>query len=121
MRKMIQLVSAAALLIGISTPASAAVTICLGGGCSAQPDSNVLVNAGVPGPTVSGTLNNAPGPVSFTSTEDLIGLANGPARVGAADLVLNNPLTFTYTDGLISAPELDRKTLVKGRRGYEGV
>src|SRR3546814_13691746 len=61
---------------------SAAVTICLGGGCSAQPGSNVLVNAGVPGPTVSGTLNNAPGTVSFTSTEDLIGLANGQARVG---------------------------------------
>src|SRR3546814_2290083 len=59
MRKMIQLVSAAALLIGISTPASAAVTICLGGGCSAQPGSNVLVNAGVPGPTVSGTLNRS--------------------------------------------------------------
>src|SRR3546814_11662279 len=103
MRKMIQLVSAAALLIGISTPASAAVTICLGGGCSAQPGSNVLVNAGVPGPPVSGTLNNAPGTVSFTSTEDLIGLANGQPRAGAADLVLTNQLTFTDNDGCIRA------------------
>ena len=114
MRKMIQLVSAAALLIGISTPASAAVTICLGGGCSAQPGSNVLVNAGVPGPTVSGTLNNAPGTVSFTSTEDLIGLANGQARVGAAELVLYNPLTFTYNDGLISALEFNIDALTNG-------
>src|SRR3546814_14709786 len=89
--------------MGISTPEWAAVTVCVGGGCSAQPGSNVLVNAGGPGPTVSGTLNNAPGTVSFTSTEDLIGLANGQARVGAADLVLNKPLTFTYHDGMISA------------------
>src|SRR3546814_4447212 len=76
--------------------------------------SDLLVNAGVPGPTVSGTLNNAPGTVSFTSTEDLIGLANGQARVGAADLVLNNPLTFTYNDGLISALEFNIDALTNG-------
>src|SRR3546814_11691603 len=100
--------------MGISTPEWAAVTVCVGGGCSAQPGSNVLVNAGGPGPTVSGTLNNAPGTVSFTSTEDLIGLANGQARVGAADLVLNNPLTFTYNDGLISALEFNIDALTNG-------
>src|SRR3546814_16467115 len=97
--------------MGISTPEWAAVTVCVGGGCSAQPGSNVLVNAGVPGPTVSGILSNDQGTVSFTSTEDLIGLANGQARVGAADLVLNNPLTFTYNDGLISALEFHNDAL----------
>lgn len=114
MRGFFQLSSAAALLIGAATPASAAVTICLGGNCSAQPDSNVLVTKGVPGTTVSGTLNNAPGTVSFTSTEALIGLANGQARVGAVDLSLDNPLTFTYNDGLISALEFNIDALTKG-------
>ena len=114
MRRLLQLTFAAALLTGVSTPASAAVTICLGGGCSAQPDSNVLVTTGVPGTTVSGTLNNAPGTVSFTSSEDLIGLASGQARVGAVDLVLDNPLTFTYNDGLISALEFNIDALTNG-------
>ncbi len=67
--------AAAALLLGASAPASAAVTICLGGGCAAQPGSNVLLNTGDTGTSVQGTLNNAPGTVTLTSTESL-----SPAR-----------------------------------------
>jgi hypothetical protein len=107
--------AAAVALIGASAPASAAVTICLGGGCAAQPGSNVLVTEGIPGLTVTGTLNNAPGTVNFTSTEQLIGLANGQARVGAVDNVLNNPLTFSLTGGLISALEFNIDAITSGK------
>jgi hypothetical protein len=106
--------AAVAALAGASAPASAAVTICLGGGCSAQPGSNVLLNTGETGPTVTGTLNDAPGTVSFTSTENLTAPANGQARVEAADGILNNALTFTFNDGLISALEFNINALTNG-------
>lgn len=113
MRNLIKLTAAIAM-VGASVPASAAVTICLGGGCAAQPGSNVLVTEGVPGFNVTGTLNNAPGTVNFSSTEQLIGLANGQARVGAVDGVLNNPLTFSLTGGLITALEFNIDALTSG-------
>lgn len=103
-----------ALLIGTSIPASAAVTICLGGGCAAQPGSNVLLNTGETGTTVTGTLNNMAGTVSLTSTESLSLPANGAARVSATDGILNNPLTFTFNDGLISALEFNINALTNG-------
>jgi len=103
----------AAALLGAASPA-AAVTICLGGGCAAQPNSNVLVDMGVTGTTVTGTLNNAPGIVSFTSIEDLINNANGQARVGAVDGVLNNPITIALNGGIINALELDINALTNG-------
>lgn len=104
----------AALLVGTSVPASAAVTICLGGGCSAQPSSNVLLNTGDTGTSVQGTLNNAPGTVTLTSTESLSLPANGAARVRATDGTLNNPLTFSFDDGLISALEFNINALTNG-------
>jgi hypothetical protein len=104
----------AALLIGTSVPASAAVTICLGGGCAAQPGSNVLLNTGDTGTSVQGTLNNAPGTVTLTSTESLSLPANGAARVTATDGILNNPLTFSFDDGLISALEFNINALTNG-------
>ena len=106
--------AAAALLIGTSVPASAAVTICLGGGCGAQPSSNVLLNTGDTGTSVQGSLNNAPGTVTLTSTESLSLPANGAARVSATDGILNNPLTFTFDDGLISALEFNINALTNG-------
>ena len=87
MRNLIKL-AGLAVLIGASAPASAAVTICLGGGCAAQPGSNVLLNTGTTGTTVTGTLNNAPGTVSLTSAESLSLPAMGAARVRATDGVL---------------------------------
>ncbi len=113
MRNLMKLTAAAAL-IGASVPASAAVTICLGGGCVANPDSNVLLNTGDTGTTVTGTLNNAAGTVSLSSTESLTLPANGAARVTATDGVLNNPLTFTFNDGLISALEFNINALTNG-------
>ncbi|WP_194954706.1 PEPxxWA-CTERM sorting domain-containing protein [Sphingopyxis solisilvae] len=113
MRNLIKLTAAAAL-IGASVPASAAVTICLGGGCVANPDSNVLLNTGDTGTSVTGTLNNASGTVTLTSTESLSLPANGAARVTATDGVLNNPLTFTFNDGLISALEFNINALTNG-------
>lgn len=104
----------AALLIGTSVPASAAVTICLGGGCAAQPGSNVLLNTGDTGTSVQGTLNNAPGTVTLTSTESLSLPASGAARVRATDGILNNPLTFSFDDGLISALEFNINALTSG-------
>lgn len=106
--------AAVALLLGASVPASAAITICLGGGCAAQPGSNVLLNTGQTGTTVAGTLNNMAGTVSLTSTESLTLPANGAARVGATDGVLNNPLTFTFDDGLIGALEFNINALTNG-------
>lgn len=106
--------AAAALLIGASAPASAAVTICLGGDCAAQPSSNVLLNTGQTGTTVTGTLNNMAGTVSLTSTESLSLPANGAARVRATDSILNAPLTFTFNDGLISALEFNVNALTDG-------
>jgi hypothetical protein len=113
MRNLIKLTAAAAL-IGASVPASAAVTICLGGGCVANPDSNVLLNSGGTGTTVTGGLNNANGVISLSSTESLTLPANGAARVTATDGVLNSPLTFTFNDGLISALEFNINALTNG-------
>eukprot|EP01136_Pigoraptor_vietnamica_P020390 Opistho-1_new@435 len=114
MRKIASMAAVAAFLVA-SGSASAAVTICLGGGCSAQPGSNVLINKGVPGTSVTGTLNNAPATVLFSSPEQLIGLANGQSRVGAVDGVLNNPLTFSINSGLISALEFNIDALTNGK------
>ena len=104
----------AALLIGTSVPASAAVTICLGGDCTAQPSSNVLLNRGDTGTSVQGSLNNAPGTVTLTSIESLSLPANGAARVTATDGILNSPLTFSFDDGLISALEFNINALTNG-------
>jgi hypothetical protein len=104
----------AALLIGTSVPASAAVTICLGGGCAPQTGTNVLLNTGDTGTSVQGTLNNAPGTVTLTSTESLSLPASGAARVSATDGILDNPLTFTFDDGLISALEFNINALTNG-------
>ncbi|PKP98143.1 MAG: hypothetical protein CVT74_11915 [Alphaproteobacteria bacterium HGW-Alphaproteobacteria-13] len=106
MRKSLQIALVSTLLIGFSAPASAAVTICLGGGCAAQPNSNIQLAKDVTGEEVTGTLNNAPGTVTFSSTEKLINTSNGQASIAAVDGVLNNPLTVTYNEGLISALEL---------------
>ena len=113
MRNLIKLTAAAALM-GASVPASAAVTICLGGGCVPNPDSNVLLNSGDTGTSVTGSLNNAPGMVTLTSTESLSLPASGQARVTATDGVLNNPLTFTFEDGLVSALEFNINALTNG-------
>ena len=114
MRKIASMAAIAAFLV-TSGSASAAVTICPGGGCSAQPGSNVLINKGVPGTSVTGTLNNAPATVLFSSPEQLIGLANGQSRVAAVDGVLNNPLTFSINSGLISALEFNIDALTNGK------
>ena len=106
-----------ALLAGVAlasaTPASAAVTICLGGGCAGgNPASQVQFTDGLVGTSIDATLNNAPGIVNFSSLEALETQANGQARIFAADGTLNNPFTITYVDGLISKLELniDAKT-----------
>jgi len=104
----------AATMAALTAPATAAVTVCSGGGCAAQPNSNVLVNMGETGLTVNGTLNNAPGTVSFTSIESLINNANGQARVGAVDGILNNPLLISYSGGLISAMEFNVNAATSG-------
>ncbi len=105
---------AALLSAAAASPAHATTTFCLGGGCSAQPDANVLVDKDATGFAVAGTLNKAPGTVTFTSTEELINLANGQARVAAVDGSLNNPLTITFSGGLISALEFDINALTNG-------
>lgn len=105
---------AAIVALGAAAPASAAVTICPGGGCAPQPNSNVLMNKDMTGTTVTGTLNNAPGTVSFTSTEALINTAAGQANLEAVDGVLNSPLTISYSDGLISALEINLRAITAG-------
>jgi hypothetical protein len=114
MRGLYLSMTAAAALLGTAVPASAAVMICSGGGCAPQPDSNVLVGKDLTGLTVTGTLNNGPGTVSFTSIEQLINNANGQARIGALDGILNNPITISFTGGVISALELNINALTAG-------
>jgi len=110
---MLKLMGSLALLSAAST-ASAAVTICLGAGCAAQPNSNVLVDKDVTGLSVTGSLHNAPGIVTFTSVEQLINVANGQASVEAVDGVLNNPLSISLSSGLISALEFNLDALSDG-------
>ena len=88
---------AALAAIGVAAPASAAVTVCSGGGCAPQPHSNVQVTGGQTGSTVSGTLNNAPGTVEFTSAQSL---ATQGQRVAAATGGLTDPLDISFTGGL---------------------
>jgi hypothetical protein len=114
MRNFCVTMTAATALFVVASPASAAITICSGGGCAPQPSSNVLVDMGVTGLSVSGTLNNAPGIVTFSSLEQLINNANGQARIGAVDGVLNNALTIQFTGGLMTAFELNINALTAG-------
>lgn len=80
----------------LPAPASAAIIICTSANCVST-DGNVLVNSGT-GSTVTGSVNGVG--LTFTSSTDetLIGDANGQARVGSADGLLN-ALTFTIQSG----------------------
>lgn len=102
---------AALAAIGVAAPASAAVTVCSGGGCAPQPHSNVQVTGGQTGSTVSGTLNNAPGTVEFTSAQPL---ATQGAGVAAASGGLTDPLDISFTGGLINALEFNLNALTGG-------
>lgn len=79
-----------------AAPANAAIIICTSANCVTT-DGNVLVNAGT-GSTITGNVNGVG--VTFTSPTDpnLVGGANGQARVGSADGLLN-ALTFTIENG----------------------
>jgi len=114
MRTIPALLGAVALL-GATSSASAAVTICLGAGCHAQPDSLVNVDKDVTGTTVTGVLQNSPSTmVLFSSSEQLINTANGQANIAAVDGVLNNPLTISLASGLISAIEFNLDAISDG-------
>lgn len=114
MRKFHALLGALALLTTASS-ASAAVTICLGSGCNAQPDSQVNVDKDVTGTTVTGVLQNSPSTiVLFSSAEQLINSANGQANIKAVDGVINNPLTIALGSGLISAIEFNLDAITDG-------
>jgi hypothetical protein len=102
-----------------ASPAQATVTICLGGGCSTQPDAQVQFDKDETGTTITAGLNKGSGTVTFTSLplnndsgQELLGSANGQARVSAVTGVLDHPLSVTYDQGLISAIEfiLDSET-----------
>lgn len=87
--------AALAALFAFSAPAMAVVTICDGPGC-APTDANVLIDKD--SSPVTGSTQGGTG-VLFTSTTDtLIGDANGQASVSASDGLLNN-LKFALTDG----------------------
>ena len=105
---------AALAAFSVAAPASAAITVCSGGGCAPQPHSNVLVNGGETGSTVNGTLNNGPGTVAFSSSQTLASQANGQARVGAATGGLTDPLDISFTGGLMSALEFNLNALTGG-------
>jgi PEP-CTERM motif len=113
MRRAIVILTPLALL-GAASSASAAVTICSGGECVPDPISNVLVDGGATGTTVTGTLNNAPGVVSFTSPEQLINQANGQARIRAFDGTLQSTLTIALAGRLINALEFNVRALTSG-------
>jgi hypothetical protein len=85
-------------LTGFAGSAHAAVTVCQSAGC-VQPSSNVLFNTDQTGNPVTGSLNNNPAMVTFTSNESLTTTAsNGQARIGATDGTLNF-LTFGLANG----------------------
>jgi len=105
---------AAIVALGIAAPASAAVTVCTGGGCAPQPSSNVQVTGGETGTTVTGTLNNAPGTVEFSSSQTLMTDANGQARVAAENGGLTAPLDISFTGGLLNALEFNLNALTGG-------
>lgn len=112
------LLAAGLALAGVS-PASAAVTICLGGGCAGgNPLSQVQFTSGQSGTSIDATLNNAPGTVTFSSLETLKTHGNGQASLMALDGVLDNPLTITYADGLISKLELSLDAGVTGNISF---
>lgn len=123
MYKAAKFVLAAGVALVSVSPASAAVTICLGGGCAGgNPASNVLFSDNLTGTSINATLNNAPGIVNFSSLEALQTQANGQARIFAADGTLNNAFTISYVDGLISKLELniDAKTAGKVSFAFAG-
>jgi hypothetical protein len=110
---------AAGTALAAASPAGAAVTICLGGGCAGgNPASNVLFTDNLSGTSINATLNNAPGIVTFSSLETLKTQANGQARIFANDGVLNNPLTITYAAGLISKLELNVDAITSGNISF---
>lgn len=82
-----------------AAPASAAIFICAGANCVPGTVDNVLVNSGTeePGKPVTGSVNDVG--ITFTSSTDtLVGDANGQASVGSTDSLLN-ALTFTIESG----------------------
>lgn len=106
--KMMKMAFAVGTALACAAPANAAVLICLGGGCAGpNPASNVLFNDGVTGTSINAGLNGTPGTVNFSSIETLETIASGQARITAFDGVLNNPLTITYADGVISRLEFN--------------
>jgi len=119
MYKVAKFVLAAGVALASVSPASAAVTICLGGGCSGgNPASNVLFTDNLTGTSIDATLNDAPGIVTFSSLEALKTQANGQARIFASDGVLNNPLTITYAGGLISKLEMNIDAATAGNVSF---
>lgn len=79
----------------VSLPASAAVLVCTEASCFGSVD-NVLINGGV-GSTATGNIGV--NTVVFSSTTDttLVASANGQAKVGAYDGLLND-LSFSLSD-----------------------
>ena len=97
------------------TAAASGPTVCASPGC-VQPDSNVLFDTDMTGPTVMGSLNNYPGVmVNFTGNESLTTTAsNGQARISGSDGSLNL-LTFTLADGAtFSEAEFNLNALTDG-------
>jgi len=82
----------------VATPAGATVIVCTGANC-VNTDENVLVDKNdTPSNLVTGSTQSGVN-VNFTSTTDLlIGAANGQATIDAQDGLLNN-LTFSMLDG----------------------
>ena len=108
MRNLLKFAIAASAAMTFASPSSAAVTICLGGGCAgSNPTSNVLFKKNTTGTSINATLNKSPGIVTFASSESLSTQASGQASIFASDGVLNNPITISYLDGLISKLELN--------------
>jgi hypothetical protein len=105
-------------ILGVTTlvaaPAAAATQVCAGGGCQANPDSNVLFVDNSQGTSIQATLNNNPALVTFESSESLVTQANGQATLFASDGVLNSSITIFSTTNLINALELNLDALTDG-------
>lgn len=79
----------------VSLPASAAVLVCTGTNCFGPVD-NVLINGGV-GSTATGNIGVNTVVFSSTTDTELVASANGQAKVGANDGLLND-LSFSLSD-----------------------